>query len=237
MGTHRFAPGTAAVFAALAFLGTAVPASAQRLGLYYDGYRGAFYGGGYYGGAYGAGYFGAYRGGYSGAGLYGMAPYGGAIYGGNLTGAAYLGTSPYIAGYGMYAPYAHAYPYAPYASAFRPYSTLPDFSTGSTSRALVPFRLRQSRDATAKDDKGHVVVKLPRANAELLINGNKTHQKGKSRRFITDALAAGRERTYKFTARWKERGTEVQRTKTVTLRAGERKTIEFTNSSGNKKRE
>ena len=67
-----------------------------------------------------------------------------------------------------------------------------------------------------------MVVRLPRANADLLINGNKTKQRGKVRRFVSDPLAKERSGTYQFTARWKEQGTEVERTKTVTLRAGER---------------
>jgi uncharacterized protein (TIGR03000 family) len=232
MGKHRLIAGTGLVLALLTFFGLTGPASAQRLG-YYPGYRGGIYGGGYYGGVYGAGYFGTYRGGYAGAALYGFSPYGGALYGGSLSGAAYLGTSPYISGYGLNAPYAHAYPYAPYASAYRPYSGLPDFGTGSPSATVPPFRL--PKPSAAKDDKGHVVVNVPRANAELLINGNKTSQRGKVRRFVSDALAKGRSRTYKFTARWKEHGTEVERTKTVTLRAGEREVIQFTNSSGKKK--
>jgi uncharacterized protein (TIGR03000 family) len=232
MNKHNLAPSMGAVLAALAFFDMAVPASAQGLG-YYPGYRAGYYGGGglyggsLYGGGYGAGYFGIYRGGFSGAGLYG----------GNLTGAAYLGTTPYVSGYGMNAPYAHAYPYAPYASAYRPYSSLTEFGSGTAAPTGRVFRLPDFTDASAgRDDKGHVVVRLPRANAQLLINGNKTKQRGKARRFVSDPLAKGRSRTYKFTARWKEQGTEVERTKTVTLRAGQRKVVQFKNSSGKKKK-
>jgi uncharacterized protein (TIGR03000 family) len=77
---------------------------------------------------------------------------------------------------------------------------------------------------------------LPRANAEVFIEGNKTEQKGKSRRFVSAAIPEGRTRTYKFTARWKEKGTEVERTRKVTLRAGQHKVIQFTPSSRKKKR-
>jgi uncharacterized protein (TIGR03000 family) len=222
----------AAVITVLSFFGIPTTALAQGLG-YYPGYRMGFYGAGYsgyYGGGYGAGYFGRYR-----AGYYGASPYGASIYGGSYTGAGFLGTSPYLTGYGLYAPYAHAYPTAPYSGSYGPYSSPLEYGNSPYPPTLPNFDLRYSRGATPRvDERGHVVVRLPRANAQLLINGNKTRQKGKTRRFVSDPIRKGRSETYTFTARWKEKGTEVERTKKIALRAGEDKVVKFANSSGNK---
>jgi uncharacterized protein (TIGR03000 family) len=231
----RCGAGTAVVLAVLGFFGRPDPVAGQGYA-YYGGSRGSLYGGGYLGGSYGTGYFGVYRGGYAG-GVYGLSPYGAGVYGNPAGGVAYLGLSPYLGGYGLNAPYAHAYPYAPYASAFRPFTGLPEYGSSLTSPTVPRLRIRDLRTTTPTgDDKGHVVVKLPRANAELLIDGNKTEQKGKSRRFVSAAIAEGRTRTYQLTARWREKGTEVERTRKITLRAGQHRVIQFTAAPRKKKR-
>jgi len=230
MISHRCATGIAVVLAVLGFFGRPETGAAQ--GLAYDGgVRGSMYGGGY-----GAGYFGVYRGGYAG-GIYGLSPYGAGVYGNPAGGAAYLGLSPYVRGYGLNAPYAHAYPYAPYASAFRPFTGLPEYGSSLTPLTVPRLRIRDSRTTTPTgDEKGHVVVKLPRANAQLLIDGKKTKQEGRSRRFVSPAIPEGRTFTYKLTARWKEKGHEIERTRKVTLRPGQRKEIQFPPGSRKKKR-
>lgn len=72
-----------------------------------------------------------------------------------------------------------------------------------------------------------VNVKVP-PQAEILFGGEKTSQRGSFRQFVTPSLTPGREYAYEIQARWKEGDREVDRTRKITVHAGDRLTVDFT---------
>jgi uncharacterized protein (TIGR03000 family) len=71
-----------------------------------------------------------------------------------------------------------------------------------------------------------VRVSVPAA-AELLVDGVKTAQTGADRLFESPPGEPGREVRYELTARWVENGAPVERTRTVTGKAGEAVRVDF----------
>jgi uncharacterized protein (TIGR03000 family) len=72
-------------------------------------------------------------------------------------------------------------------------------------------------------DPNAVVISLRvPANAEVLIDGNKTSQNGAVRDFVTPPLETGRQFSYDIKARWSENGRPVERERHVNFHAGDR---------------
>jgi uncharacterized protein (TIGR03000 family) len=69
-------------------------------------------------------------------------------------------------------------------------------------------------------------VRVP-DDAEVLINGDRTAQRGPERRFVTPSLEGGRRLHYEVRARWREKGEEVERVGIVPVRPGERLALDF----------
>jgi uncharacterized protein (TIGR03000 family) len=69
-------------------------------------------------------------------------------------------------------------------------------------------------------------VRVP-DDADVLINGDRTAQRGAERRFVTPPLESGRKLHYEIRARWKERGEDVERIAVVPVRPGERLALDF----------
>jgi uncharacterized protein (TIGR03000 family) len=76
----------------------------------------------------------------------------------------------------------------------------------------------------------HIAIRVP-SNAEVWFEGAKTHQAGESREFISPPLALTRAYTYQIRTRWMEGGRPVDRTHTITVQAGDRIGLDFTNGS------
>jgi uncharacterized protein (TIGR03000 family) len=73
-----------------------------------------------------------------------------------------------------------------------------------------------------------VVVEVPAANAELVVNGSPVAGTGASRTFETASLPPGTHR-YSFAVTWEPNGyTKMTRTKTVELRGGEKVRVDLT---------
>jgi uncharacterized protein (TIGR03000 family) len=78
-----------------------------------------------------------------------------------------------------------------------------------------------------------VDVRAPRPDAVVTINGNSTRQSGTLRKFETTELKPDKPYKVTFRARWNDdKGRNVERADTVTLRAGDHKTVDFSKSSG-----
>jgi len=115
---------------------------------------------------------------------------------------------------------------------------LPDESAYS-SRATEPYprpsytpRQEQVPEQENRNDNvGHVVVKLNDPDAVVSINGKQTHQKGKVRRFVTPELRPGERFHAKITVRWDSDDEPVERTREVTVRAGQVKQLTFKSPS------
>jgi uncharacterized protein (TIGR03000 family) len=69
-------------------------------------------------------------------------------------------------------------------------------------------------------------VRVP-ADAEIWFSGEKTAQRGVSRLFVTPQLQDGQTLSYDVRARWVQNGREVVRSRTVTVHAGDRLTLDF----------
>jgi uncharacterized protein (TIGR03000 family) len=82
--------------------------------------------------------------------------------------------------------------------------------------------------AAAPGDRNAVLinVQVP-AGAELWFQGTKTTQTGAMREFESPPLTPGRDYTYDIRARWMGDEGQVERTKHVTVRAGETVNVDF----------
>jgi uncharacterized protein (TIGR03000 family) len=89
-------------------------------------------------------------------------------------------------------------------------------------------------ESPARDDgKAQVNVKLPVADAVLTINGKPTRQTGTYREFVTPVLSPDRPFEVDLVARWQENGGEVKRSQKITVRPGQKVTIDFTRAVRN----
>jgi uncharacterized protein (TIGR03000 family) len=69
-------------------------------------------------------------------------------------------------------------------------------------------------------------VRVP-AGAEMWFEGSKTGQRGAVRTFVSPPLEPGQGYTYAVRARWNEGGKEIEQTKQVHVKAGERVDVQF----------
>jgi uncharacterized protein (TIGR03000 family) len=76
-----------------------------------------------------------------------------------------------------------------------------------------------------------LTVHVP-ADADLWVAGVKTTKQGELRTFISPALEAGAIFTYEIHARWKDGGRDVDRTREVNVRCGDRLTVDFVGDGG-----
>jgi uncharacterized protein (TIGR03000 family) len=75
----------------------------------------------------------------------------------------------------------------------------------------------------------HIAIRAPR-DAEVWFDGAKTKQTGGSRDFVSPPLASGTY-MYQIRTRWMEGGQTVDRTRRITVQAGDRLRLDFTNGS------
>jgi uncharacterized protein (TIGR03000 family) len=72
------------------------------------------------------------------------------------------------------------------------------------------------------------------AGASLTVNGRASRQQGTRRAFETLPIPSDRTVTRTFVATWTQDGKEVRRSRTVTLRSGQRVTIDLTKEPSGK---
>jgi len=137
----------------------------------------------------------------------------------------YWGNNGYGQNYynpGVQATYTYQYPSSTYQypstgyQAFYP-STQGNYNYGSTSYGL----------GARNDRLAHIEVRVP-ANAEVFFDGHKTNQNGSVRYFESPELDPNQNFTYSVRARWNENGQDVERTKQITVRAGQTEMVDFT---------
>jgi uncharacterized protein (TIGR03000 family) len=189
-----------------ALLLAASPASAERNGGSRGnngGYRGGYsgYNNGYRGG-YNGGYYGGYRG-------YGYGP----------------GVS---IGIGSYPAYGYPnYGYAPSVQYVTPsYYYTPSTTIVTPAQTYDPNVSQAS--FTQPDDRAHLDVRVPAADAQILFDGDPTRQQGMDRVFVSPPLTPGKSFTYNIEARWMENGRMVNQSRAVTISAGQTATVDFT---------
>ena len=87
----------------------------------------------------------------------------------------------------------------------------------------------QSSAAAERRLTSRVAVKLPAADAELVVNGEPVPGEGALRQFETRALEVSRTHLHTFTVTWKPNTyTTITRSKTVSIRAGEPQRVDLT---------
>jgi uncharacterized protein (TIGR03000 family) len=69
-------------------------------------------------------------------------------------------------------------------------------------------------------------VRVP-ANAEVIVETEKTKQTGARRSFISPPITTGRNYVYEIKAKWLENGQEVVRTRQVDVRGGQQVMVDF----------
>ncbi len=197
----------------------------------WGGYRGfgwgAYRGLGWYGGYRGLGwgyyprYYGRYWGGFYpyGVGYYGYYP-------------AYYGSWYYPSYYGsLYYPSYYGSSYYPgFVSSSTYYPTYAYGTTLGYTPSYTYGNLSTSGyydGGTLPANRAMVRVEVPRADAEVWIDGQATQQRGTDRLFETPALTTGKSYHYDVRARWTENGQTFDRTRTVHFRPGERVTVDF----------
>jgi uncharacterized protein (TIGR03000 family) len=181
-----------------ALLLTVSPAAAQYWG-------GGHWGGGWGGHAWGWGGYPGYGGGWGGWGGYYPVGY---SYASNWV-------YPYrVYGYG---PYAFGNPAAAgYSSYYFPAETRPE-------QGVAPVAYEEE----ARDNEAHLLVHVP-PDAELWFDDKPTRQRGPDREFNSPPLTPGRNYHYDVRARWMENGKPVEATRTVRVRANDRKEVDMT---------
>jgi uncharacterized protein (TIGR03000 family) len=171
-------------------------------------------GGGYGGYSRGYGGYGSYGRGYGGYGSYGRG-YGGYGYGWNNPGYGYYGWNrPWYGGYYS------GYDYVPQTNDVVPeatYSTAPA-EMGAEEYGAVP---------QAEDNSVAITVHVPKANAQVFFDGDRTQQTGQTREFMSPPLEPNHTYTYTIRAQWEDNGRPMERTKKITVRAGDHPTVDF----------
>jgi uncharacterized protein (TIGR03000 family) len=77
-----------------------------------------------------------------------------------------------------------------------------------------------------------IEVKLPASDADVWFDGNRTSRTGVVRQFQTPPLVIGRAYKYEVRALWNVGGKEIKETRKVTVKAGDRVSVDFTTPEG-----
>jgi uncharacterized protein (TIGR03000 family) len=129
-------------------------------------------------------------------------------------------------GGGWYEPWYYGYGYDPYGG----------YPSGDTSFYQGPIYPDQQQTydnagpqvpTQATDENTAMIgVRVPQ-NAEIWFDGQKTSRTGTVRQFETPPLQPGQEYGYDVRARWNENGRQIDRTRHVTVHAGDRFGLNF----------
>jgi uncharacterized protein (TIGR03000 family) len=137
-------------------------------------------------------------------------------------------------GGGYYNPWYDGYGYGGYAYGGYPsdYSSFYSGPATYSEDATQGYADQASAGSmTANEDAAMIAVRVP-PNAEIWFDGQKTNQKGVVRQFETPALDPGHDYTYEVRAQWNDSGRNVERTRHVTVHAGDRIGLNFMERQG-----
>lgn len=93
-------------------------------------------------------------------------------------------------------------------------------------RPSTSFYIDVKEEGKLPQNAAMINVLVP-ANAEVWLSGEKQHQGGTTRRFMTKPLDPDKDYTAEVHAKWKEDGLQVDHTRRVTLHPGDRITVDF----------
>lgn len=100
----------------------------------------------------------------------------------------------------------------------------------SPARERTPFYVDITEDVKVPPAAAMIKVHVPN-NAEVWLSGEKQHQPGTVRKYMTKPLEDDKSYTAEVRAKWKEDGLEVNQTRKVELHPGDRVTVDFMKQS------
>jgi uncharacterized protein (TIGR03000 family) len=101
-------------------------------------------------------------------------------------------------------------------------------STSAYTPVPVPMPATGSTTATTTDKPATITVMVPSADAQVWFDDNLVTQTGKERTLTTGNLADGKSYDYTVKAKWTdENGKKVEKTRNVTVKAGQTSTADF----------
>jgi uncharacterized protein (TIGR03000 family) len=221
MSRHRFAL-VALVALALPLLAAEQSFAQWRFGFGRGGWRGGYYDGwGYtspWYGSYYSGYYSPWYGSYN-----SYYPYS----------SNYTYTYPYSSYYTYPSSYTYSYPYY-YNSGYTLSPMVQTYSTPTTSSNAYVSGTNRAGTATQSfyppnaqgNQPAFIEVQVP-ADAQIWFDGESTSQGGTARSFRSPPLEQGQNYSYEVKARWNDNGKDIERTRKVRVRAGERVNVNF----------
>jgi uncharacterized protein (TIGR03000 family) len=107
--------------------------------------------------------------------------------------------------------------------------------SGYSGPSYAPATTSQSYYATPRQDSSSVLIqmRLP-ADARVWFDDTPTTVTGTSRLFASPPLAAGQYYAYQVRVQWNDNGKVVDRTRRVTIQAGDRITLDFTSAEASR---
>jgi uncharacterized protein (TIGR03000 family) len=107
------------------------------------------------------------------------------------------------------------------------YGSAPNYPAPSYSYGSFSPEHTVAYYCSAADDHAAVIdVRVP-ADAVIQFDGRQTTTTGPERRFVSPPLTPGKEYVYQVSVRWHKGGREVTRTRSPSVRAGERLNVAF----------
>jgi len=173
------------------------------------------------------GWGGAYNGGY----------YGGNYYGNGLNNGfnnGYYGSNSFSPGYSTWNRYPsnsgytwNSYPSTTYSQPGYAYG-------GQYARPANQTAFYSGAQPNVNVPAGAALITVHvQPDAQLWFEDHQTQQQGPFRQFVTPQLDQNQNYSYTVRARWNQNGQPVDRTKKVTVHAGERMNVDFTHDTGN----
>jgi uncharacterized protein (TIGR03000 family) len=240
MFTRRFSALGLGALVTAALLWTAMPVAAQHGhgGGHGGGHSGGHVGGwgGHHGGWGGhVGGWGGHHGGWGHHGWgWGWGGFGLGLALGYPWGGYYGGSYPYYSYYSYPAYNYYDYYTQPYVYSTPQYA-YPSYGTYTYSNPTVPattYEGAEESSIAADANAAQLNIRVPDANAQIWIEGQKTNQTGTFRQFVSPPLEPNRDYTYHVTARWQRNGREMEQAKDFAIHAGDRMTVDFRNATG-----
>lgn len=144
-------------------------------------------------------------------------------YGWNNYGGYGLGNFGYGMGYGGYGNwnYAPGYTY-----------TYPGYTYGNGMRLQSNQAFYPPQAASqSSPNEVHLMVVVPKSDAQIFIDGRQTQQRGFEREFVSE-MKPGSSGTYHIKARWNQSGQTHEETRDVRVRPGQWQVVDFNQSLG-----
>ncbi len=110
------------------------------------------------------------------------------------------------------------YYYYPSCCTSYPYAVYYPVASASEVRPYTAF---YPQEQPTEPNAATIRLHVPSA-ARVWFDGNETAQRGTDRTFVSPALTPGREHVYQLRVQWDDNGKAVERSREVTVHAGER---------------